>query len=226
LAQVESESGFKPRSENLNYSSAERIQKVFGKNRFPTVESAQPYVNNPEALANYVYAKTDGNSEPGDGWKYRGRGFLQHTGKNQYKAIAKYTGIDVVADPDKLNDPEVAAKAIPWFFLEYKRKKPQQLENISDVNKAVGFAGGKEESEKREQLAQAYTNQLSASPVTSSSGTQLASASQENQNLNMQADMSANKSKTTVNNTQVNVATSTQKQHQEEVDDRPAILRK
>ena len=71
------------------------------------------FVNNPEKLANYVYAKTDGNSEEGDGWKYRGRGFLQHTGKNQYKAIAKYTGVDVVSNPDLLNDPEIAAN-IPF----------------------------------------------------------------------------------------------------------------
>jgi putative chitinase len=127
LAQVESESNFRPRSENLNYSTPEAIQKTFGKNRIPTLEFAKTLVNNPEALANHVYAKTDGNSQPGDGWKYRGRGFLQHTGKNQYEAIKKYTGIDVVTNPDLLNDPVVAAKAIPWFFLEYKKRKPEQL---------------------------------------------------------------------------------------------------
>ena len=165
LAQVQSESNFVAKSENLNYSSAERIQKVFGKNRFPDVASAQIYVKNPEALANYVYAKTDGNSEPGDGWKYRGRGYLQHTGKNQYKSIAKYTGIDVVNNPDLLNDPEVASKAVAWFFLVYKKKRPEQLENIAEVNKAVGFSGGKDESYKRELLARQIGDKLSSSSI-------------------------------------------------------------
>ena len=165
LAQVQSESNFVAKSENLNYSSAERIQKVFGKNRFPDVAFAQKYVKNPEALANYVYAKTDGNSEPGDGWKYRGRGYLQHTGKNQYKAIAKYTGVDVVNNPDLLNDPEVASKAVAWFFLVYKKKRPEQLENIAEVNKAVGFSGGKDESYKRELLSRQIGDKLSSSSI-------------------------------------------------------------
>ena len=167
IAQIQSESNFVPKSENLNYSSAKRIQKIFGKNRFPDVASAEKYVGNPEALANYVYAKTDGNSEPGDGWKYRARGYLQHTGKNQYKAIAKYTGVDVVNNPDLLNDPEVASKAVPWFFLvykNYKKKGPELLENIDEVNKAVGFSD-KDESYKRELLARQIGDKLSSSSI-------------------------------------------------------------
>lgn len=188
LAQVQSESGFKTKSEDLTYKTPERIQQVFGKNRFPTVESAKPYVNNPEALANYVYAKTDGNSEQGDGWKYRGRGYLQHTGKNQYKEIAKYTGVDVVNNPDKLNDPEVASKAVAWFFLVYKKKKPEDLENIDVVNKAVGFSGGKEESLKRESIS----NQI---------GEKLKSSSVENKELKKQAAASSGTNVAVLNNT-------------------------
>ena len=174
LASVESESNFKAKSENMNYSSAERIQKVFGKRRFPTLEDAKPYVGQPEKLANYVYKTTDGNSEEGDGWKYRGRGYLQHTGKNQYVAISKYTGIDVLSNPDLLNTPEVAAKAVPWFFLKYKGKKPEQLDNMETVNKAVGFAGGQEESEKRNALSEKYKNET---------GDQLNQSSTENKDL-------------------------------------------
>lgn len=201
LAQVKSESNFVPKSENLNYSSAQRIQDVFGKNRFPTVESAQPYVKNPEALANYVYAHTDGNSEPGDGWKYRGRGFLQHTGKAQYESIKKYTGIDVVSNPDLLNSPEVAAKAVPWFFLQYKGKKPEQLDSISTVNKSVGFSGGKSESDKRELLATQYQS-LTAStavPPNSNTGNQIDQSSKENKELKA----STVKQSVNVNNTNV-----------------------
>jgi putative chitinase len=201
LAQVKSESNFVPKSENLNYSSPERIQTVFGKGRFPTVESAKPYVKNPEALANYVYAHTDGNSELGDGWKYRGRGFLQHTGKAQYESIKKYTGIDVVSNPDLLNSPDVAAKAVPWFFLQYKGKKPEQLDSISAVNKSVGFAGGKEEAAKREVIASQYESQTGATslPTSSTTGSQIDQSSKENK------DLKASSTKKSVNVNTTNV---------------------
>jgi len=92
LSQVKSESNFVPKSEILFYTKAEGIQNTFGKGRIPTLEFAQQFVSKKgddrsEQLANHVYAKTDGNSAPGDGWKYRGRGFLQVTGKNAYKSL-------------------------------------------------------------------------------------------------------------------------------------------
>ena len=140
LATIKAETGFKVRSEDTFYRSAEAIQKTFGVRRIPTLEFAQQFVGKSEELANEVYKKTDGNSAPGDGYKYRGRGWIQHTGKNQYAAIAKYTGVDVLNNPDLLNDPVVATKALAWFFLKYKNKKPEQLESIGEVNSAVGFA--------------------------------------------------------------------------------------
>jgi predicted chitinase len=174
LATVKAESNFKPQSENLNYSSAQRIQDVFGKGRIPSVEFAQPLVNNPEGLANQVYKTTDGNSAPGDGFKYRGRGFIQHTGKNQYAALAKGSGIDLLSNPDSLNSPEVAAKVIPWFFLSYKRMKPEDVENMSKVNKAIAFADptGKKAAER-----EASSQQIYASMSSGASGTQVASSS-------------------------------------------------
>jgi putative chitinase len=225
MSQIEAESNFQPRSENLNYSSAERIHKKFGKKRFPTIESAEPYVNNPEKLANYAYAKTDGNSEPGDGWKYRGRGFLQHTGKNQYKEISKYTGIDVLNNPDLLNDPTVAAKAVPWFFLKYKNKKPEQLDDISVVNSAVGFAGGKEESKKREELSLKYQKEISTTPMpssTSNAGDKIDGVSKDNKDMKKQdtpAPITIQQNTTNVNNT-------SESSNAPKVDDRPAHQRK
>jgi putative chitinase len=174
LATVKAESNFKVKSENLNYTSADRIKSIFGARRIPSVDFAQQFVRNPEALANHVYKTTDGNSAPGDGFKYRGRGFIQHTGKNQYAAISKATGTDLLSNPDALNSPEVAAKAIPWFFLGYKRMKPEDLDNMSKVNKAVGFAGGAEYAAKREASAQQIYAQMQ-----SGSGTQMASASSD-----------------------------------------------
>ena len=174
LATVKAESNFKVQSENLLYSSAQRIQDVFGKKRIPSVEDAQSLVKNPEALANQVYKTTDGNSAPGDGFKYRGRGFIQHTGKNQYAAISKFTGVDVLNNPDSLNSPEIAAKAIPWFLLSYKGLKPDDVENMSKVNKAIAFADptGKKAAER-----EASAQQIYASMPGSSTGSQVASAS-------------------------------------------------
>jgi putative chitinase len=175
LATVKAESNFKVQSENLNYSSPDRIQGVFGKRRIPTVEFAQQFVKNPEALANHVYKTTDGNSEPGDGFKYRGRGFIQHTGKNQYAAISKFTKTDVLKNPDALNSPEVAAKAIPWFLLSYKKMKPEDVENMSKVNKAIAFADPTgQKALAREKSAEQIYSTMSGSP-----GTQVSSASSD-----------------------------------------------
>ena len=95
---------FAPVEENLNYS-AKRLTEVWPK-RFPSIAAAKPYANNPERLANSVYGGRLGNDEPGDGWKYRGRGFVQVTGKDNY---AKYGLAD---DPESASKNEAAAHII------------------------------------------------------------------------------------------------------------------
>ena len=237
MAQVKSESGFKPRSENLNYSSAERIQEVFGKGRIPSIEFAKTLVNNPEALANVVYAKTDGNSAPGDGYKYRGRGYLQITGKNAYKSLGQYLKIDLLSNPDLLNTPDIAAKSIPWFFLVYKsyitKGDPKSLENIAIVNKAVGFAdkklsSGEMESEHRKKLAEEFQKEnlssISPTPTSTPPSEKVAGLSKENAELN--ANLEKQQQTTTVNN----VTTSNEQQStpikQAKVDDRSPMQRK
>ena len=178
LATVKAESNFQPRSEDLNYTSASHIQNTFGRRRFPDLEFAERYVRNPVELGNEAYKTTDGNSEPGDGYKYRGRGFIQHTGKNQYAAISRFAGVDLLSNPDALNEPSIAARAIAWFFLQYKKLKLSDLESISNVNRAVGFADttGEKAEERTASAAQIYAN---IEPQTASTGTQVASASAE-----------------------------------------------
>lgn len=179
LATVKAESDFKPKSESLFYSKPESIMATFGPKRIPSIEFAQQFVSKKgddksEKLANEVYKATDGNSAPGDGFKYRGRGFIQHTGKNQYAALAKGSGIDLLSNPDALNSPEVAAKVIPWFFLSYKRMKPEDVENMSKVNQAIAFA---DPTGKKAKDREASSQQIYASMSSGASGTQVASSS-------------------------------------------------
>jgi len=92
--------GFKAFSENLNYS-AQGLQGIFGKYFPGTLEES--YARQPEKIANRVYADRmgNGNEASGDGWKFRGRGALQLTGKANYEAFAKYLGTnEIMTNPD------------------------------------------------------------------------------------------------------------------------------
>ncbi len=90
------------RGENLNYS-AQRLTEVFPR-RFPTIEAARPYAHDPEKIANKIYGGRLGNGDEasGDGYRYRGRGFFQLTGKDNYRRYSELAGVNLVADPDIL----------------------------------------------------------------------------------------------------------------------------
>jgi len=117
LAQCGHESGgFKPKSENLNYS-AERIREVWPST---SVADSKKYANNPESFGNWKYGRTGGNSST-EGYKYRGRGYNQITFKDSYKKYGDAIGVNLVADPDKLNNPKYAGlAAIAYFKLGLK----------------------------------------------------------------------------------------------------------
>ena len=100
--------------EGLNYS-ADRLMVVWPA-RFPSAADANLYARNPEALANKVYGGRLGNTQPGDGYKYRGRGLIQVTGRDNYRAVGKAIGVDLEAHPDLLSDPEFALSAsVAWW---------------------------------------------------------------------------------------------------------------
>ena len=109
--------GFRRLEENLNYSSAERIRAVWP-SRFRMLSDAEPFVRNPEALANRVYANRLGNGdeESGDGWRYRGRGLIQITGCDNYRLSGDKTGLPLVAKPHLAADPETSVLvAAEWW---------------------------------------------------------------------------------------------------------------
>lgn len=122
LAQVAVESGNLRRlEENLRYLTAQRLVDVFGPRYFPALEAAAPYVGEPEKLANYVYADANrinklGNTQPGDGWRYRGRGLKQLTGRDNYAAYQAAAKVSCVDAPDLLLDPVIAADSAAWFW--------------------------------------------------------------------------------------------------------------
>lgn len=109
MANVDHESGgFTKTEENLNYS-AKRLQEVFPK-YYKNAEEARADAGNPEAIANKVYGGRMGNTEAGDGYKYRGRGALQLTGKAQYAEMSKKLGVDLVNNPELAADPKYSAQ--------------------------------------------------------------------------------------------------------------------
>ncbi len=115
LATTKRETGdtFQPVTENLNYS-AKALLATWPK-RF-TPERAAEYAHQPEKIANYVYANRNGNGDEasGDGWKYRGRGDAQITGKGNYRAFNNVVHVDLVKNPELACNPQVAYEIISY----------------------------------------------------------------------------------------------------------------
>jgi len=153
FAQIEHESGLKPIAENLNYS-ANGLRKTFGK-YFTDLEAIK-YQRKPEAIANRVYANRmgNGNEASGDGFKYRGRGFLQNTGKNQYILLSKDTRIDFLNNPDLLLIEANAMIAALWFWQKNNLNVLADSDAINLITKRIN--GGLNGIEHRKELLQKY----------------------------------------------------------------------
>lgn len=129
VAQLAHESGeFKHLVERLNYS-ASRLMEVWP-SRFPTLQIAQQYAHNEEKLGNRVYANRLGNGDEasGDGFKYRGRGLIQLTGKSNYVSIGSAINLPLDQQPDLLLRPPESALASAQFW------KSHGLNELADSN--------------------------------------------------------------------------------------------
>jgi putative chitinase len=116
LAQCGHESGgFRATQENLNYS-AKGLAGIF-KKYFPTEAAAAPYARQPQKIASKVYGNRMGNGpeSTGEGYKFRGRGYIQLTGKENYTAFGKSIGEDMTVNPDVVAS-KYALLSAAWFF--------------------------------------------------------------------------------------------------------------
>jgi putative chitinase len=136
IGQCAHESGnFKTLQENLNYS-AKGLHATWP-SRFPSEEAAQPFHRNPEKIANKVYSGRMGNTEEGDGWKYRGRGLIQLTGKDNYRLASDALGVDFVANPDLVLTKEYAALTAAWYWNKRGLNKEADAKDFTGMTKKI-----------------------------------------------------------------------------------------
>lgn len=137
LAQLAHESAmFERMVESLNYTKAAQIRRTWPK-RFANNSAAVAFVRKPERLANFVYANRLGNGDAasGDGWKYRGRGLIQVTGKDNYSDAGEALGLPLLEEPELLEEPVRAADAAGWFWKSHGLNR--FASNINDCTRAI-----------------------------------------------------------------------------------------
>lgn len=142
--------------ENLNYTTPAVLFKTFS-SKFKKLSDTEPYISNPEALANYVYANRNGNGDvkSGDGWKYRGRGFIHLTGRELYQKAGRAVHPEnpniYINNPDLLStNPKESALASIWYF----KSKVGLGKTAAQTTRRVNPAGLK--SRERSKATQDY----------------------------------------------------------------------
>jgi putative chitinase len=115
LGQTLHESGnFKFTKENLNYSA--KALMATWPSRFPDMDTAMQYERQPEKIASKVYVGRMGNETPEDAAKFIGRGLIQCTGKEAYQHCGEALGVDLIANPELLEEPRYAVLSAGWFW--------------------------------------------------------------------------------------------------------------
>lgn len=162
FAQCAHESGgFKYKAENLNYS-ADALLRVFP--RYFKDRDPNEYARNPEKIANVVYNDANrsekgklGNTEPGDGWKFRGRGYIQLTGKNNYQKFADWKGCSL---DDAVNGCETDAGALEsavYFWDTNNLNRFADADDIVGSTKVInGGTNGLADREEKYNLYKSY----------------------------------------------------------------------
>ena len=144
FSQVLHESGcMRYDTENLNYS-AKALRLLFSK-YFKTDAAVARYARQPEKIANRIYANRMGNGaeSSGDGWKYRGRGFIQLTGKKNFRAFAKWIGDDRIMDAPELVATDYTVHSAVFYWDKNKLNKIADQDDVKKLTKRVngGYNG-------------------------------------------------------------------------------------
>ena len=163
LAQCGHESsGFRYLEENLNYSAA-ALRRTFGK--YFTKSESYEYSKQPERIANRVYANRmdNGDEESGDGWKYRGRGYIQLTGKRNYTLFAEYMEMSMDDTIAYLETVEGAIESACWYWDRNRLNHHADERDIKRITKLVN--GGYHGLESREALYKQALDLLSEEEV-------------------------------------------------------------
>jgi putative chitinase len=159
FAQILHESGcMRYDMENLNYSS-EALRQVFGK-YFTTKAEADAYARQPEKIANRVYANRMGNrgEASGDGWRFRGRGLIQLTGRNNYKAFAEWVDDErITEEPDRVSS-EYAVHSAVFFWDQNSLKRFADKDDVVGLTKKIN--GGENGLAHRRELLHKATGLL------------------------------------------------------------------
>lgn len=146
IAQCGHESGgWKTFSENLNYSS-EALNAVFPKYFIRAGRDANAYARQPEKIANIVYANRmeNGDTNSGDGWRYRGRGPMQLTGKANYRAFSTDMGVGALNDPDQVSEnKKTALMSAIWYWNKNNLNRYADAGDIKTLTKRIngGYIG-------------------------------------------------------------------------------------
>lgn len=169
MAQIEHESGLKPISENLNYSAKKMLEifkSDFDVNRDKWLspkekEKVLSLLGHPDMIANFVYANQNGNGNEasGEGWKYRGRGFIQITGKENYFRLANDADLDCLKNPDLLLEEANAMISALWFWNLKRLNALADKDDIVSITKRIN--GGLNGLEHRKQLLVKWKKELS-----------------------------------------------------------------
>lgn len=138
LAQTATETGaYRNLTEDLYYS-AKGLMRVWP-SRFPSLESTVGFVMNPVALANKVYANRlgNGNAASGDGYRYRGRGLIQLTGRDNYTAREAETGILLLSNPELASDPKTSVRIACLYWASRTINIAADADDVGKVRELV-----------------------------------------------------------------------------------------
>lgn len=155
-------SSFNVLREVLSYSTPARLREVFPR-EFPTDDAAQRYVMNPTGLGNFIYANKNGNGDvaSGDGFKYRGGGLIELTGRANYKGVGEALGLDLEIRPNQIIIEPIAVRTAGFFWKQNDLNAAADAGDFDYTTRRVNGTA-MEGSKDRRKLWLALSEQLGA----------------------------------------------------------------